>query len=134
MANTIFLIGHLTADPTTRATPNGVTVCSFTIGVTRSRKDANGEKQSDFFRINTWRQTADFCGKYLAKGSKVVVTGELNLNSFKGKDGNLRYSLDVQADHVENLTEKKAEAKPTSNQPKVDEWQDISSKDLPWGD
>ena len=132
--NQIVLIGHLTADPTTRATPNGVTVCSFTIGVTRSRKDANGEKQSDFFRINTWRQTADFCGKYLAKGSKVVVTGEVNLNSFKGKDGNLRYSLDVQADHVENLTEKKAETKPTSNQPKVDEWQDISSKDLPWGD
>ena len=132
MANTIFLIGHLTADPTTRATPNGVTVCSFTIGVTRSRKDANGEKQSDFFRINTWRQTADFCGKYLTKGSKVVVTGELNLNSFKGKDGNLRYSLDVQADHVENLTEKPKEQKPT--QPKVDEWADISSKDLPWGD
>ena len=130
--NQIVLIGHLTADPTTRATPNGVTVCSFTIGVTRSRKDANGEKQSDFFRINTWRQTADFCGKYLTKGSKVVVTGELNLNSFKGKDGNLRYSLDVQADHVENLTEKPKEQKPT--QPKVDEWADISSKDLPWGE
>ena len=130
--NQITLIGHLTADPTTRATPNGVTVCSFTIGVTRSRKDQNGERVSDFFRINTWRQTADFCGKYLTKGSKVVVTGELNLNSFKGKDGNLRYSLDVQADHVENLTEKPKEQKPT--QPKVDEWADISSKDLPWGE
>lgn len=130
--NQIVLIGHLTADPTTRATPNGVTVCSFTIGVTRSRKDANGEKQSDFFRINTWRQTADFCGKYLAKGSKVVVTGELNLNSYEGKDGKTRYTLDVQADKVENLTEKPKEQKPT--QPKVDEWQDISSKDLPWGD
>ena len=130
--NQIVLIGHLTADPTTRATPNGVTVCSFTIGVTRSRKDANGEKQSDFFRINTWRQTADFCGKYLTKGSKVVVTGELNLNSYEGKDGKTRYTLDVQADKVENLTEKPKEQKPT--QPKVDEWQDISSKDLPWGD
>lgn len=128
--NQIVLIGHLTADPTTRATPNGVTVCSFTIGVTRSRKDANGEKQSDFFRINTWRQTADFCGKYLAKGSKVVVTGELNLNSFKGKDGNLRYSLDVQADKVENLTEKKQE--PKQEKP-VSEWDDISSDDLPFG-
>lgn len=132
MANTIFLIGHLTADPTTRATPNGVTVCSFTIGVTRSRKDQNGERVSDFFRINTWRQTADFCGKYLTKGSKVAVTGEVNLNSYKGKDGQTRYSLDVQADHVENLTEKKAETKSTSDQP--NEWQDISSKDLPWGD
>lgn len=130
--NCIIITGYLTADPTTRATQNGVTVCSFTIGVTRSRKDANGEKQSDFFRINTWRQTADFCGKYLTKGSKVVVTGELNLNSFKGKDGNLRYSLDVQADKVENLTEKPKEQKPT--QPKVDEWQDISSKDLPCGE
>ena len=130
--NQIVLIGHFTADPTTRATPNGVTVCSFTIGVTRSRKDANGEKQSDFFRINTWRQTADFCGKYLTKGSKVVVTGELNLNSYEGKDGKTRYTLDVQADKVENLTEKPKEQKPT--QPKVDEWQDISSKDLPWGD
>ena len=130
--NQIVLIGHLTADPTTRAPPNGVTVCSFTIGVTRSRKDQNGEKQSDFFRINTWRQTADFCGKYLTKGSKVVVTGELNLNSYKGKDGQTRYSLDVQADKVENLTEKPKEQKPT--QPNSDEWQDISSKDLPWGD
>ena len=130
--NQIVLIGHLTADPTTRATPNGVTVCSFTIGVTRSRKDQNGEKLSDFFRINTWRQTADFCGKYLTKGSKVVVTGELNLNSYKGKDGQTRYSLDVQADKVENLTEKPKEQKPT--QPNSDEWQDISSKDLPWGD
>lgn len=130
--NQIVLIGYLTADPTTRATPNGVTVCSFTIGVTRSRKDQNGERASDFFRINTWRQTADFCGKYLTKGSRVAVTGELNLNSYKGKDGQTRYSLDVQADHVENLTEKKAETKSTSDQPT--EWQDISSKDLPWGD
>jgi single-strand DNA-binding protein len=133
--NQITLIGHLTADPTTRATPNGVTVCSFTIGVTRPRKDQNGEKQSDFFRINTWRQTADFCGKYLTKGSRVAVTGEVNLNSYKGKDGQTRYSLDVQADHVENLTEKKEwkeEPRTVKQEKPVSEWEDISSDDLPW--
>lgn len=133
--NKAFLIGYLTADPTTRATPNGVTVCSFTIGVTRSRKDQNGEKQSDFFRINTWRQAADFCGKYLAKGSRVAVTGELNLNFYKGKDGQTRYSLDVQADHVENLTEKKEwkeEPRTVKQEKPVSEWEDISSDDLPW--
>lgn len=128
----ISFIGYLTADPTTRATNNGTTVCTFTVGVTRSKKNAAGDKESDFFRVNTWRQQADFCGKYLTKGSRVAVTGELNLNSYKGKDGQTRYSLDVQADHVENLTEKKAETKSTSDQP--NEWQDISSKDLPWGD
>ena len=126
--NTISIIGYLTADPTTRATSSGKSVTSFTIGVTRSRKDANGDKQSDFFRITTWGATADFCGKYLTKGSRVAVTGEVNLNSYEGKDGKTRYSLDVQADKVENLTERKAETKPTSN----NEWQDISSDDLPW--
>ena len=125
--NQINLIGYLTADPTTRATSTGKTVTSFTIGVTRSRKDANGEKQSDFFRITTWGATADFCGKYLTKGSRVAVTGEVNLNSYNGKDGQTRYSLDVQADHVENITERKQEKKQETN-----EWQDISSDDLPW--
>ena len=125
--NQINLIGYLTADPTTRATSTGKTVTSFTIGVTRSRKDANGDKQSDFFRITTWGATADFCGKYLTKGSRVAVTGEVNLNSYDGKDGQTRYSLDVQADHVENITERKQEKKQETN-----EWQDVSSDDLPW--
>ena len=126
--NQINLIGYLTADPTTRATSTGKTVTTFTVGVTRSRKDANGDRVSDFFRVNAWGPTADFCGKYLKKGSRVAVTGELNLNSYEGKDGKTRYSLDVQADKVENLTERKAETKPTLN----NEWQDISSDDLPW--
>lgn len=125
--NQLYIIGYLTADPTTRATSSGKSVTSFTIGVTRSRKDANGDKQSDFFRITTWGATADFCGKYLTKGSRVAVTGEVNLNSYNGKDGQTRYSLDVQADHVENLTERKQENKQETN-----EWQDISSNDLPW--
>ena len=128
MANTIFLIGHLTADPTTRATNTGKTVTTFTMGVTRSRKDMNGDRVSDFFRVNAWGATADFCGRYLAKGSRVAVTGELNLNSYEGKDGKTRYSLDVQADKVENLTEKKQE-----KEKPVSEWDDISSDDLPFG-
>lgn len=128
----ISFTGYLTADPTARATNNGTTVCTFTVGVTRSKKNAAGDKESDFFRVNTWRQQADFCGKYLTKGSKVFVRGELHPSTYEGKDGKTRMSLDVQADAVEILTERKAETKPTSNQP--NEWQDISSKDLPWGD
>ena len=126
--NTLHIIGYLTADPTTRATSTGKTVATFAVGVTRSRKDANGDRVSDFFRVNAWGPTAYFCGKYLKKGSMVAVTGELNMNSYEGKDGKTRYSLDVQADKVENLTERKVETKLTSN----NEWQDISSDDLPW--
>ena len=128
--NQLTINGYLTADPTTRATSTGKTVTTFTVGVTRSRKDANGDRVSDFFRVNAWGATADFCGKYLAKGSRVAVIGELNLNSYEGKDGKTRYSLDVQADKVENLTEKKQE--PKQEKP-VSEWDDISSDDLPFG-
>lgn len=128
--NQINLIGYLTADPTTRATNSGKTVTTFTVGVTRSRKDMNGERVSDFFRVNAWGATADFCGKYLAKGSRVAVIGELTPSTYEGKDGKTRYSLDVKADKVENLTEKKQE--PKQEKP-VSEWDDISSDDLPFG-
>ena len=128
--NQLTIIGYLTADPNTRATSTGKTVTTFTVGVTRSRKDANGDRVSDFFRVNAWGATADFCGKYLAKGSRVAVIGELTPSTYEGKDGKTRYSLDVQADKVENLTEKKQE--PKQEKP-VSEWDDISSDDLPFG-
>ena len=128
--NQLYIIGYLTADPTTRATSTGKTVTTFTVGVTRSRKDMNGDRVSDFFRVNAWGATADFCGKYLKKGSRVAVTGELTPSTYEGKDGKTRYSLDVQADKVENLTEKKQE--PKQEKP-ISEWDDISSDDLPFG-
>ena len=121
----IYIIGNLTTDPEKRATNNGTSVTSFTIAVNR-----RGKEQTDFFRINTWRGLADTCAKFLAKGRKVAVVGELQARTYEAKDGKTKVSLDVQADEVEFLSP--AEAKPTANQPKVDEWEDISSNDLPW--
>ena len=130
--NTLHIIGYLTADPTTRATSTGKTVTTFTVGVTRAYKNANGDKVSDFFRVNAWRQQGDYAAKYLAKGMRVYVRGELQPVIFDGKDGKARLDLSVQADRIEALSEKKAETKPASNQPKVDEWQDITSADVPF--
>ena len=102
--NKITLIGNLTHDPETRSTPNGVTVCSFTIAVNRRFAAANGERPTDFFRINAWRQLGENCARYLAKGRKVAVVGELQARTYEGKDGATRMSLDVSADEVEFLT------------------------------
>lgn len=122
--NKIILIGNLTADPEKRATQSGISVTSFTIAVNR-----RGKEQTDFFRINTWRGLADTCAKFLVKGRKVSVIGELQARTYEAKDGTTRLSLDVSADEVEFLSpaEKQEEQKPTN------EWQDISSDDLPWG-
>ena len=102
--NKIMLIGNLTRDPEMRSTPNGVTVCSFTIAVNRRFAQQGGEKATDFFRINAWRQLGENCAKYLAKGRKVAVIGELQARTYEGKDGATRMSLDVSADEVEFLT------------------------------
>lgn len=124
----ISFTGHLTADPAARATNNGTSVTSFTVGVTRSHKNQNGDRESDFFRVTAWRQQADFCSKYLTKGMKVFVRGELQPSIFEGKDGKARLSLDVQADAVEILSEKQKEQKKD-----LDGFTDISSDDLPFG-
>ena len=102
--NKITLIGNLTHDPEVRSTPNGVTVCTFTIAVNRRFAQQGGEKATDFFRINAWRQLGDNCARYLAKGRKVAVVGELQARTYEGKEGATRMSLDVSADEVEFLT------------------------------
>jgi single stranded DNA-binding protein (ssb) len=102
--NKITLIGNLTHDPETRTTPNGVTVCTFTIAVNRRFASQGGERQTDFFRVNAWRQLGDTCARYLAKGRKVAVIGELQARQYEAKDGTTRMSLDVSADEVEFLT------------------------------
>ena len=102
--NKITLIGNLTHDPEVRSTPSGVTVCTFTIAVNRRFANQSGEKQTDFFRINAWRQLGDTCARYLAKGRKVAVVGAVSLHMYTGSDGQTRASLEVNADDVEFLS------------------------------
>ncbi|MEL7602566.1 MAG: single-stranded DNA-binding protein, partial [Bacillota bacterium] len=93
--NKIFIIGNLTHDPETRTTTSGVSVCSFSVAVTRRFAQAGGERQTDYFRVNAWRQLGETCQKFLAKGRKVAVVGELQARTYETKEGATRISLDV---------------------------------------
>ena len=136
--NKITLIGNLTHDPEVRSTPNGVTVCSFTIAVNRRfGSGAGGERPTDFFRINAWRQLGDTCARYLSKGRKVAVIGELQARTYEAKDGTTRMSLDVQADEVEFLSPKQQEdgaapAPRADNAQDMAGFTDIQSDDIPF--
>lgn len=129
--NKIYLIGNLTKDVESRKTPNGVTVCSFTIAVNRRFANSDGDRQTDFFRINAWRQLGDVCARYLSKGKKVAVVGELQARMYEAKDGQQRMSLDVQADEVEFLSPKddQADLKPTANPACFTDLPDLK---MPW--
>lgn len=128
----INFIGNLTASPETRSTTSGVTVCSFTVAVDRKFKDASGNKTTDFFRVNAWRQLGEMCGRYLDKGRKVYVRGELQARTYEDKKGTTRMSLDVQADECEFLsprTEKRDEPKEEVD---ASGFENISSDDCPF--
>jgi len=127
--NKITLIGNLTHDPEVRSTPNGITVCSFTIAVNRRHANANGERPTDFFRINAWRQLGDSCGRYLAKARKVAVIGELQARLYEAKDGSMRMSLDVQADEVEFLSPRTTTQE---NETETAGFTDVSTDDIPF--
>ena len=102
--NKVFLIGNLVRDPEVRATQSGISVCNFTVAVNRRFKKENGEQETDFLNVIAWRQSAELCGKYLAKGRKVAVTGSIQTRTYEAKDGSKRTAWDIVADEVEFLT------------------------------
>lgn len=102
--NKVILIGNLTRDPETGETASGITYCRFSIAVGRRFANADGERETDFFNITSWRGVAENCGKYLKKGSKVGVVGTLQNRSYEDKDGNKRNVTDIIAEEVEFLS------------------------------
>jgi single-strand DNA-binding protein len=105
--NKLFITGNLTRDPELRSTRDGTPVCTFTVAVSRRQKSAEaGKPDADFFRVTAWRALGESCGKYLAKGRKVGVTGSVSVNTYTAQDGSFRASMEVVADDVEFLSPK----------------------------
>lgn len=126
--NKLTIIGNLTADPELRSTPSGTTVCGFTVAVNRRFAPQGGEKQTDFFRINAWRQLGETCARYLSKGKKVAVVGELQARTYEDKQGKTRLSLDVSADEIEFLSPKGQSGASTDDYG----FTDIQKSDIPY--
>ena len=134
--NKLIIIGNLTADPVLRSTATGISVCTFTVAVNR-RKNANGEQQTDFFRVSAWRERGETCAKYLSKGKKVCVTGPVTVSSgISNQTGKQYANLEVTADEVEFLTPR-AETIPAPEAPQIDqasgmEVAEVSDDELPF--
>ena len=91
--NKTILGGRLTADPELKTTPNGVSVTSFSIAVTR--KGTKDDPKTDFINCVAWRGTAEFIQKYFSKGSSICVVGNLQTRTWEDGNGNKRYATEV---------------------------------------
>lgn len=107
--NRIVLQGRLGADPELRTTPTGVEVATVNIAVDRDRKDADGNRLSDWVTIVAWRNTAKFLSQYFQKGKTLIVDGRLQMRNWTDKDGNKRTSAEVVAENIYFCGENKKE-------------------------
>ena len=83
------ITGNLTHDPELRTTPNGSTVCSFSVAVNRVYRDTNGEQKEDvsFIDCSAWGKLAEMIAQYAKKGTGVLVSGRLDQRSWEDKNG-----------------------------------------------
>ena len=100
MLNNIILQGRLTRDPEMQATANGVSRATFALACEQDYKNPNGERDTDFFEVVAWRNTADFVQRYFSKGQMVVVRGRLQTQQWTAQDGSKRKTVQIVAENV----------------------------------
>lgn len=103
--NKVILIGNLADEPKSIMTANGVVKCTFRLATQRRyANQQTGQREADFHSIVVWRQLAELCAKYLAKGRKCAVEGTIQYRSYNAQDGSKRYVTEIVADGVEFLS------------------------------
>ena len=80
----------------------------MTIAVDRP-KAKDGSKKADFINLVAWEKTAEFAEQYLSKGQRVLIEGRIQTNSYE-KDGEKKYTTDVNVDRIEFADSKKDNA------------------------
>lgn len=104
--NKVILVGNLGKDPETRYMPTGDAVCNITVATTDTWKDKNtGEKKeaTEWHRVVFYRKLAEIAGQYLKKGSPVYIEGRLRTRKWQDKDGQDRYTTEIEAQEMQML-------------------------------
>ena len=117
--NTITVYGRLSSDVEVHDV-GGANVATFSLaGNTRRKDKQTNEYITNFYRVNAWRQMADTASRFLRKGNRVCISGELVIRPYTDKDGVKRQAIELDATGID-LVETKAESEgQTRTQPQA---------------
>lgn len=104
--NKVILIGNLGKDPELKSFPNGDAYCNLTLATSESWTDkTSGEKKerTEWHNLVFTRKLAEIVGQYLKKGSKIYVEGSLRTRKWQDKEGNDRYTTEIQVNDMQML-------------------------------
>ncbi len=97
--NKVILVGNLGKDPEVRTVQSGAQVARFSLATSESYTNKEGQKieNTEWHNVVLWRGLATVAEKYLKKGNKVYIEGKLRNRQYEDKDGNKKYTTEIEA-------------------------------------
>ena len=130
MINKVILMGRICKDLELKYTPNNTPVCAFSLAVDRDRKDANGNKVTDFLDCVAWGKTAEFMCNYMGKGQLIAIVGAIQTRKWTDKNGSNRVSVEIKVDEAHFAESKKDKTAPNP-EPAAPSFEDFPELDDP---
>ena len=127
--NKIILTGNITKDAELRYTANDKAYSKFSIANNEGYGD---NKKTNFFNCTLWGKSAENLNRFLTKGQKVLITGKVEINDYKDKEGVERKIIDINVDSfggVELLGNKAQQESGTNNDTSNNSYSPIDSDD-----
>ena len=112
--NKAILQGNVGKTPDINILPSGKKVAKFSLATRSYRKDSEGNNISEWHNIICWEKLADLVEKYVSKGSKLIIIGEIQYRNYENKEGQKVYMTEIICRELE-LLDKKPESKPLEN-------------------
>ena len=102
LKNKVQLIGNLGNAPEVKTTESGKKLARFSMATDESYRNAKGEKvtETTWHNLVAWGKVAELAEKYLTKGKEIAIEGKLINNSYTDKEGNKKYSTEVQVSEI----------------------------------
>lgn len=118
--NRITLLGNVGKDPDITRLESGVAVAQFSLATTvkgyTTQSGGLVPDRTEWHSLVAWRGLADTIEKYVKKGDKLYVEGELRYREYESKDGIKRRVAEIYLDKMEMLTPK-GDSKPLPPMP-----------------
>ena len=111
--NTIAVYGRVASDVTTKNV-NGRTCANFRFASNNKHKEADGKYGTNFYNVSVWGATGETVAKFLKKGHRAAITGELVIRQYVGNDQLNHQAVEINANSVD-FVETRSEVESKAN-------------------
>lgn len=133
--NRVEFIGNVTKDVELNTTSNNVNYTNFSLAVRRKYPDKDGNEIVDFHNCAAFGRLAETIAKYVKKGNKLFVSGELTYDTYENKEGVKKTVAKIMVEQVEFLTPKSVNGvtpESTEDNPHPEDMTPITDDSLPF--